>query len=404
MGKTIRRLLILTVLAAVVGLSVWALQPKPHSVDIATIATGPLEVTVEEEGVTRIRDVYTVSAAVGGKVLRSPRKVGDEVVANETVLAIVEPTDPTFLDARSQRVAEAAVSAARAAVVLAEAQVRQNQSSLDFARSDLERAVELARRKTISERALEKAGLDVATAEASLASAEATLDVRKRELESAKAQLIQPGEDEARPENCCVQVRAPVNGRVLKVVNESEQVVPAGTPLIEVGDPANLELVVDLLSRDAVRVVPGARARIDAWGGARTLDATVERIEPAAFTKVSALGIEEQRVKTILRLDSPPDVWRELGHGFRIVAHIVVWQKADAVIVPLAALFRRGDDWATFRVENGVAHLVKVSIGERNQREAEVVDGLSAGDRVILHPNDEITDGAEIAERIVAAP
>ena len=401
MGKSVRRLVVIVILAGVVALSWWALRPKPYSVDLAAIAAGALEVTVEEEGVTRIRDVYTVSAPVGGKTLRSPRKVGDEVIADETLLAVVQPTDPTFLDARSQRVAQASVSAAEAAVALAGAQVSESQSNLDFTKSDLDRAIELARRKTISERALEKARLDVATAEASLASAEATLEVRKRELESAKAQLIQPGENEPKPEVCCVQVRSPVSGRVLKVVNESEQVVPAGTPLIEVGDPANLELVVDLLSRDAVRVVPGARARIDAWGGEKTLDATVERIEPAAFTKVSALGIEEQRVKTVLKLDSPQAEWRELGHGFRVVAHIVVWRKDDALVVPLAALFRRGGDWSAFKVVDGIARIARVEIGERNQREAEILDGLAAGDRVILHPNDEIADGTAVVERVI---
>ncbi|MCC2110981.1 MAG: HlyD family efflux transporter periplasmic adaptor subunit [Hyphomicrobiales bacterium] len=373
--------------------------PKPVFVDIAEIGRETLEVTVEDEGVTRIRDVYTVSAPVPGKVLRSPREIGDTVIADETLVAVIEPTDPTFLDARSQRVAEAAVSAAEAAVNLAAAQVREANSQLDFAKSDLERAERLADRKTISERSLEKARLDVATAEANLARAIATEEVRKRELESARAQLIQPGETSTTSASCCVQVRAPVNGRVLTIMNESEQVVQAGTPLIEIGDPADLEIVVDLLSRDAVRVAVDAPARIDGWGGGLELKGIVTRIDPAAFTKVSALGIEEQRVKTVLKITSPHAEWKTLGHGFRVVARIVVARAENTLAVPLAALFRQGEDWAVFRVIAGRAVLTPVEIGERNLHIAEVKSGLAEGDRVILHPSDSIGEDVEVALR-----
>jgi len=398
MGTFLRRLIYLIVAAGVIAAAAWALWPKPVSVDVAEITRGPLEVTVEDEGVTRIREVYTVSSTLSGKVTRSPRKTGDAVIANETIVAEIAPTEPTFLDVRSRRVAEFVVRAAEAAVRLAEAEVAQNQTQLDFARSDLDRATQLAARKTISQRALEKASVDVTTAEAALQSAKASLEVRRRELEAARAQLIQPGAEAEKPANCCVQVLAPVSGRVLKVITESETVVQAGTALLEIGDPTDLEVVVDLLSRDAVRVRPGAKAVIDNWGG-KPLNATVERIDPAAFTKVSALGIEEQRVKTILKIDSPKNEWTELGHEFRIVARITVWQDDNAVMVPLAALFREGDDWAVFKIDGTAARLQKVGIGERNLHVAEVIEGLAPGDRVILHPSDTVSDGVEIVER-----
>lgn len=394
-----RRFLTLLLVAGIAGLTAWALWPRPVAVDVATISRQPMTVTVEDEGKTRIRNVYTVSSPITGKVLRSPRTVGDTVKAEETLVALIEPSEPTFLDARSQRVAEAAVTAADAARQLAAAQVRQAQANLAFARSDLIRARQLAERQTISARALEKARLDVETSEATLASARATLAVREGELESAKANLIQPGDRKATSGACCIQVSAPVDGRVLAINVESEQVVTAGTQLLEIGDPRDLEIVVDLLSRDAVRVKVGARAIIDGWGGDGRIEARVKRIDPAAFTKVSALGIEEQRVTTVLDITSPPDMWQSLGHSYRVVVHITVWDDPEALTVPLAALFRDGADWAVFRIEDGVAKLRHVTIGERNLSIAQVLSGVSAGDRVIVHPSDQVADGTRIEPR-----
>jgi HlyD family secretion protein len=255
-GRAVRRTVAVLIGLGVLALIVWALLPQPVPVDMATIKKGPLEVTAEDEGVTRIREVYTVSAPIGGKMLRAPREVGDDVKANKTLVAAIEPTDPTFLDVRSQRVNQAAVHAAQAGVDLAEAKIKEAKSQLEFARNDLRRAAELAASKTISARTLEKAKLDVDSAEAAVASAVATLEVRRRELESAKARLIQPGELNAgeRSASCCIQVRSPIDGVVLKIVAESEQVVQSGAPLVEIGDPSDLEIAVDFLSRDAVRI------------------------------------------------------------------------------------------------------------------------------------------------------
>lgn len=398
-GKAGRRIIAALVALGVVSLFVWALWPQPVPVDLATIGKGSLEVTVEDEGITRIREVYTISAPIGGKVLRSLLEVGDKVQANKTVVAAIEPTAPELLDVRSQRVNEAAVRAAQAAVGLAEAQLLQAEAQLEFARGDLRRAEELASRNTISERALEKARLDVTSAEAAVASAKATLEVRKRELESAKARLIQPGQGHERSASCCVQVLSPIDGRVLEVIVESEQVVQAGAPLLSLGDPSDLEIVVDFLSRDAVRIKPGAPARIESWGGDEVLEAKVRRVEPTGFTKVSALGIEEQRVKVLLDFTGPPELWRDLGHNFRVIARVVVWRADDVMLVPLGALFRVGESWAVFVVEDGVARRRLIRIGERNLVAAQVIDGLQPGEQVVLHPSDRVLEGVRVAPR-----
>jgi HlyD family secretion protein len=399
MRRFLRQVFLMTMVAAAAGAIIWALWPQPVLVDLAAVSRGPLEVTVEDEGVTRIREVYTVSAPAAGKLLRSPREVGDEVVANQTVVAVIEPTDPAFLDIRMQRVNEAAVEAASAAVDLAEAQVRQAKSQLEFAQGDLRRANQLAQRQTIAERTLDRARLEVATAEAGVASALATLEVRRRELASARAQLIQPGEGAPTKTTCCVQLRAPISGRVLRIAAESEQVVQPGAALIDIGDPGDLEVVVDLLSRDAVRVEPGAPARIESWGGDVAIAARVKRVEPTGFTKVSALGIEEQRVKTVLDFTDPPERWLRLGHGYRIVARITVWRGEDLLLVPLGALFRQGERWAVFVVDGGVARIRTLDIAEKDRRAARVIAGLREGDRVVLHPSDRLRDGIAVAPR-----
>jgi len=398
LGKLVRRGAAVLIGLGIIGLVVWALRPQPVPVDFATIRTGPLEVTVEDEGITRIREVYTVSSPIGGKMRRTMREEGDDVVAGESVVAAIEPTEPTFLDVRTQRVNEAAVQAAQAAVDLAEAQIKQAKSQLEFAKGDLRRAEELSASNTISARALEKARLDVDSAEAGVASAVATLEVRKRELESARARMIQPGAAPVSSTSCCVEVRSPIDGRVLRIIAKSEQVVQPGAPLLEIGNLRDLEIAVDFLSRHAVRIKPGDAARIESWGGDVTLDAKVTRIEPTAFTKVSALGIEEQRVKVILDFTGPPEVWQQLGHGFRVVARVVIWQ-GEGLLVPLGALFRQGDSWAVFVLADGRAQRRLINIGERNLHAARVVDGLSAGDQVVLHPGDRVTDGVRLEPR-----
>ena len=401
LAKWIKRVVGLAVVALIVAVTVYALLPAPVAVDLAEIDRGPLAVGVDEEGVAKIRDVFRVSAPVGGRLERPPVTVGERVERGVTAVASIRPVDPPFLDVRSRREIEAAVEAARAAVGLAEAQVRGAESAARLAESDLSRAQRLSEAGTISSRALEEAATMLDTAKAEVEQARANLALRQSQLVSAEARLIEPdqqvvGADRA---SCCLTVRAPVDGVVLKVIAESELVVPAGAPLLEIGDPANMEIVVHLLSSDAVAIAPGATAEITDWGGDGILTARVRRINPAAYTKVSALGIEEQRVDATLDLVDPYEVWRGLGHEFRVMIRIKTWESDDAVRAPIGALFRKGADWYVFRVVDGKAVLTRIAIGHRNNTVAEVIDGLSPGDAVVLHPSDAVSDGVDVEAR-----
>lgn len=391
---------ILVGIVVVVGAGWWAFRPQPVAVDMAAIGRGALEVTVSDDGTTRIIDVYSVSAPVTGTVQRTPGSVGDKVEAGKTTVAMIRPAAPAFLDARSRREAEAALAAAAAAVQLAEAQAAEAEAELDLARSEQRRVEELARRNVVSERMFEEANAAVRRAEARRNIAGATLEMRRREMESAQARLIGP-ESGAGAENgdCCVVVAAPVDGEILVIHHESEAVVAAGTVLVEIGDPAALEVVAELLSSDAVRVKAGAQARIEGWGGP-ALEATVRRVEPTGFTKVSTLGIEEQRVRAVLDLPGPAQEREGLGHGYRVEVAIVVERHDDALLVPLGALFRQGSDWAVFAVDaDGRAALRRIGIGPRDARSAVVLDGLAENERVILHPSDRVAQGVAVVAR-----
>ena len=391
---------ILVGITVAVGAGWWAFRPQPVAVDIAAIARGALEVTVDDDGTTRIIDVYSVSAPVTGTVQRTPGSVGDRVEAGKTTVAMIRPAAPAFLDARSRREAEAALAAAEAAVQLARAQAVEAEAELDFARNEQRRVEELARRNVVSERMFEEANAAVRRAEAQRAIAEATLEMRRREMESAQARLIGP-ETGAGVENgdCCVVVTAPVDGEILVIHHESEAVVAAGTVLVEIGDPAALEVVAELLSSDAVRVKAGAPARIEGWGGP-ALEATVRRVEPTGFTKVSTLGIEEQRVRAVLDLPGPEGEREGLGHGYRVEVAIVVERHEDALLVPLGALFRQGSDWAVFAVDaDGRAALRRIEIGARDARSALVLAGLAENEQVILHPSDRVAQGVAVVAR-----
>ncbi len=400
-GKWIKRFILIAVLAIVAWGFVYALSPKPVPVDVAVIDRGPLETTIDEEGTTRIRDIYVVSAPVGGKVKRTALRVGDPVEKGMTTVAVLLPVDPSFLDARARRELEAVIEAARAAVALADAEIARAQSELRLAESDLKRANRLTETRTISERALEQAVVAVDTRRAELLQAQSNKLLRARELESAEARLMQPGDVSADRINsqCCVVLSAPVSGVVLRIAAESEQVVAAGASLIEIGDPQNLEIVVDLLSDDAVKVDANTSATIEAWGGDDVLSAVVRRVDPTGFTKVSALGIEEQRVKAVLDLVEPAEKWARLGHEFRVFVRISIWSDDNVVRVPLGALFRAGPDWAVYIVNEGIAKLGRVTLDHRNDGHAEVTAGLEPGMLVILHPSDRIEDSVSVAVR-----
>jgi HlyD family secretion protein len=316
------RLIGIGIVVLLVAGAAWALWPRPLTVEAVEIARGELTVAVEEEGISLIREVFRVSAPVAGRLTRVTLHVGDRVEAGQAV-ASIQPSGPGLLDARSRRMAEAAVEASQAAVTLAEANLAQAEAQNNFAAAEWERTRALAERSLVSTRVEQQVQLGADTAREAVAAAQATLAMRRQELASAQAALIEG--DEGSGEICCAEVRSPASGRVLEVLTESEQVVQPGTPLMDIGDPADLEIVVEVLSTDAVRIAEGAAATIERWGG-EPLRAVVDRIDPVAVTRVSALGIEEQRTRVVLSLLDPPQMRERLGHGFRVVARIVVWQ------------------------------------------------------------------------------
>ncbi len=316
----------------------------------------------------------------------------------ETQLAQIEPAPPAFLDVRTEAELQAAVEAARAAHNLAAAELNKAKADLTFAEGERARARQLIERRTISQRTLEDAERSYHVAQANLATAEAALKVREHELHQARSRLLSRQEIRSLREDCeCMPVTAPVSGVVLQVMRRSEGVVEAGTPLLDIGDPTDLEIVVNFLSEDAVRIKPGQRAIITDWGG-EDLNAVVRRIEPFGQTQVSALGIEEQRVDVILDFADPTESWRSLGHGYRVDVQVILFE-GEVLKLPLGALFRQGEEWAVFVAAEGRARLRPVAVSQRNSLAVEIREGLVPGERVILYPSDRIKDGAAIVER-----
>lgn len=401
MNMQIRRVVFWGILLVALALGLmFAFRPQAVVVDMLEVRRGELVVTVDDEGETRVHDIYILSAPVTGHMRRIQLHAGDPVTARETVVAEIEPIDSAFLDPRSEAQARADVRAAESAEALARANVDQANAELDFARREHARAMELIGDGTISQRDLDSAERAYRTRRAALATAQAALDVQLFALERARATLVSPTETQARDGDCaCIAIRAPVSGRILRVLQQSEGVVTVGTPLVEIGDPRDLEIVVDLLSTDAVRVSPGQRVIIERWGGDADLEGRVRLVEPFAFTKVSALGIEEQRVNVVIDLTSPPEDREKLAHGYQVDARIVLWEGQDTLTLPLLALFRDGDKWAVFVEADGKAELRQVKVGRRSGLQAEVLDGLAEGERVVLHPSDRVLPGVRITNR-----
>jgi HlyD family secretion protein len=357
-------------------------------------------VSADEEGETRVRDVFVVSSSVTGRLRRIEREVGDEVIGGKTIVANIEPIDPSFLDVRSEAEAKAAVLAAQAAKALSEARLLEAQAELDFARSELTRARGLKRNITITERALDEAERTFRTRTAAVATIKAELNMRDSELAKARARLVSPIQTQKLHGTCaCIPVIAPVSGRILRLIRESEGVVNAGDALIEIGDPKNLEIVVDFLSTDAVKIAPGQRVIIEEWGGETPLVGRVRRVEPYGFTKVSALGIEEQRVNVVIDFIEPQSRWKRLGHGFRVEVKVVLWESKKTIRLPLTALFRVGNRWAVFVNEDGRARRRTIDTGHSNGLHIEIKSGISEDEQIILHPSDRISAGVRIAPR-----
>jgi HlyD family secretion protein len=379
---------------------VLAFRPQPQLVDLVTVASGPLVVTVDEEGESRVRDIYSVAAPVAGRMLRIPLRVGDSVKAGETEIASIEPADPAFLDPRAQAQSAAAVAAAEAALEFAGAEAQRADAERDFAAGEVQRSRRLFATGTVPERAIDNAERAHLAAEATLEAANASLEVRSHELVQARAAFITPSTPHTGHNLCdCVTLTAPVDGHVLAIHQKSETVVAPGTLLIDIGDPADLEVVVDLLSSDAVKVRAGQRAVITNWGGDQRLDARVRRVEPVGFTKVSALGIEEQRVNVVLDLTAPREQWATLGHGYRVEVGVVIWETDAAVSVPVTALFRDGEQQAVFVDLDGRATVRPVAVGPRSGLQAVIETGLAAGERIVLHPQAHLEPGDRIESR-----
>jgi HlyD family secretion protein len=382
-------------LIAIGGLLAVALWPRAADVDLATATRGPLIVTVDEEGVTRVRERFVVSSPVAGRVLRIELDPGDAVKRGQRV-AQVRAEASSLLDDRARAEAQAAVESAKAALGRARAEEERARVTVTQLHRDLLRVRELADGHVIAPQELDAHEADAKVADESLNAAVFAVRVATFDLQRAQTRLMPTS---AQASGRVLTVTAPVSGVVLKRTRESESIVPAGDPLLEVGDPMQLEIVSDLLSTDAVRVKPGSRAIIEQWGGDSTLDAVVRRVEPAGFTKVSAIGVEEQRVNVILDFVDPCSACGTMGDAYRVEVRIVVWEAQDVLKVPTSALFREGEHWAVYRVAGGRASRTTVGIGHQTGREAEVTAGLSEGDRVIVHPGDTLKHGARVQSR-----
>jgi HlyD family secretion protein len=389
-------------LGLVAVLLVVGLWPRALPVDVAQVARGPLVVTVAHEGKTRIHERFVVSAPVAGRVLRIELEPGDVVKKGDTLLATFRPSTPGLLDARTRAEAEARVAAAAADLEQARAAAAGAAAQGQLARAEAQRQRELASQRIGSQQALDMAEAGARSAEEARRAAEFAVRSAEHGLEMARAQLLQAREV-ARSGGVILPIHSPIDGVVLTRAQQSEAIVPAGAPLLELGAPHDLEIVADFLSSDAVKVNPGARVLVEQWGGDQSLTGRVRRVEPSGYLKISALGVEEQRVNVIVDFADPLEAWKRLGDGFRVEVEVVIWERPDVLKVPTGALFRRGGDWSVFTVERGRARLRKVEIGKRNGLEAEVISGLQADRKVIVHPGDAVGDGARVSARLVPA-
>lgn len=393
--------------ALVVGVLVYAFWPSAVMVDMGAVTRGPMFMTIDEEAKTRVRDAYVVSAPIAGRVLRVDVEPGDSVVGGETEIARMLPLNPSALDVRTREQARATVSAAQAGLRVSRADLNKAIADKDLADLDLARARELRKKGTIAQIALDRAERVWRSARASFDTARAAISMREADLANARAHLISfterrvPGSS-VLVGDIAIPLTAPVSGRILRVMQESETTLAAGTPILEIGDISNdLEIVVELLSTDAVQVHEGDRVIIEKWGQPHALAGVIERVEPWGFTKFSALGVEEQRVNALVRFIDPLEKRDSLGHGFRVETRIVIWEGEDVVLAPSSALFREKGNWGVFIVEDGQAKFRSVEVAHNNGVTAEMTNGVAVGDALILYPGPGILDGTKVEERLI---
>ena len=390
-GRRARQLAVGALLLAAFAVVAWAMRPRPVPVDVATTRGAPLSLVIDETGVARVKDRFVVSAPVTGSLSRLGFEPGDKVREGDA-LAEIAPVSSPLLDQRTRAEAEGRLDAAGSALGQAKAQVARAATAREQAEQELQRTRHLTTSGALSQQALEQAEFLLRLRTDELSSAQFAEKIAKEELRIARVTL---GKHDGGAGERHIDVLAPASGEVLRVHQKSAAVVQAGTPLVEVGDRRGLELVIDLLTTDAVSVSPGTPVTVSGWGG-DPLSGRVSRVEPAGFTRPSALGVDEQRVNVIVTLTDPPERWQALGDGYRVEARLTLWRGEHVLQVPSGAVFRRGEGWAAFRVVNEVARLTSVRLGHRGESAVEVLSGLSAGDSVIVHPGDRVKDGVKL--------
>lgn len=384
----------IAVAISVIGLLAYGFWPTPIEVDLVHAHRGQFQLTVRDDGETRIKEKYIVSAPVDGRLLRIEIHPGDIVCVGQTVVARVEPTDPSLLDARTQAQLEARVGAAEANHQRSQAELSQQTNAFEAAQHEFTRVNELKNTNAISQATVDQVEHQYHIAKAGVNSAVFSAKIAEFELAQARAALVRtPGSDNS---SSSLTIHSPIDGRVLRVFREDEGVVSPGSPIVELGNSSEMEMLIDLLSTDAVRVRPGAKVFVEHWGGTGILEGTVRVIEPAAFLKISALGIEEKRVKIVADFTTPLQQRESLGDGYRFEARIVVAEYQDAATVPSGVLLRDGEKWYVFKVVDGRAKQQSVKIGESNGMDTRILNGVVPEDELILYPTDKIRDGVRV--------
>lgn len=391
--RWVKRGIALAVAAALSAALLVAVRPRPAVVELATVRRGAMQVTIDEAGRTRVRDRYVVLAPLAGDLARITLRPGDEIDAG-ALLARIIPQAPALLDPRSRAEATARLATAQAAAQQARADVTHSELALEHARADAQRMKELRAKGSVSPDIAEHAEFESTLRTQELASARFGEAVAIHQVEMARAAISRYGDATKGSE--AFDIVSPIAGRVLRVMQSSAGMVAPSTPIVELGDPTELEVVVDVLTEDAVRIPPRAKVTLDRWGGPWPLAAHVRVVEPSAFTRLSALGVEEQRVSVVIDFDEPLERRAELGDGYRVEAHIVTWEKDGVIVVPSSAVFREREGWATFVATEGRARLRMVGIGHRSTSDVEITSGLSAGDQVVIHPSDKVEDGVRV--------
>ena len=393
-----RWIIVIIITAGVVLAIVYGFIPKPVPVDLVKVIRGPLKVTVEEEGKTRVKDRFVVSAPVAGFMRRIKLDVGDRVNKGQ-ILVELEPLKSNLLDPRSRAAAETAVSSAEASLKVEEERARAVAADAEYAQRNLGRIKKIYEGGYVARDVLEQAEAGAKRAEANLLSAEAAVKVARFELDKAHTVLRHSAAEDTRIQDKIVSIQAPVNGGVLKIYRESEGVVQSGEALIDIGDPGKLEVKVEVLSADAVKIKPGTSVLVERWGGNSTLSGKVRVVEPSGFTKISSLGVEEQRVLVIVDITSFPKSGPSLGDGYRLEASFIIWEEKDVLQVPASALFHKQDGWAVFVVKNRRALKREVKVGQRTGLATEILSGLAENEEVISHPDNSIEDGTRVRPR-----